>query len=207
MYWFDRDSTVKKILRTDFSEILTSVDNCWHADLSAGEGHKEAKKRVLAEGGAGVAKVIGISKLKTKYESYESKRQLCDSYDFFVADERIIPSLPKLLGKTFFKKKKQPVPVKLTGKDWAGQIRKACEATYMFYTGGSSLNIRVARSSQSEDQCVENIMEAIEGAATKVPGQWKGIKALYLKSTNSVALPIYQTLHDKHLDTGNANPS
>ena len=38
-------------------------------------------------------------------------------------------------GKSFFKKKKQPVPVRLVGKDWASQIRKACEATYLFWSG------------------------------------------------------------------------
>ena len=116
------------------------------------------------------AQVVGMSKLRTKYESHEAKRQLCNSYDLFAADERILPSLPKLLGesslllyslkaghlttqpdssrawgsvpiksiaagKSFFKKKKQPVPVRLTGKDWAGQIRKACGATYLFWSG------------------------------------------------------------------------
>ena len=39
-----------------------------------------------------------MSKLKTKYESHEAKRQLCNSYDMFAADERVLPSLPKLLG-------------------------------------------------------------------------------------------------------------
>lgn len=66
----------------------------------AGEGHKEAKKRVKREELSRVAKVVGLSKLKTKYESHESKRQLCAAYDLFVADERIIPSLPKLLGES-----------------------------------------------------------------------------------------------------------
>jgi hypothetical protein len=47
----------------------------------------------------GVAKVIGISKLRTKYESFESKRELCKLYDLFLADDRIIPSLPKLIGE------------------------------------------------------------------------------------------------------------
>ena len=45
-----------------------------------------------------VAQVVGLSKLRTKYESHEAKRQLCNSYDLFAADERILPSLPKLLG-------------------------------------------------------------------------------------------------------------
>jgi hypothetical protein len=47
----------------------------------------------------GVAKVIGLSKLRTKYESFESKRELCKLYDLFLADDRILPSLPKLIGE------------------------------------------------------------------------------------------------------------
>ena len=39
------------------------------------------------EKNGGVAKVIGISKLRTKYESHEAKRQLCKMYDIFLAGE------------------------------------------------------------------------------------------------------------------------
>lgn len=35
---------------------------------------------------------------RTKYESHESKRKLCNSYDIFLADERVLASLPKLIG-------------------------------------------------------------------------------------------------------------
>ena len=57
--------------------------------------------------------VLGISKLRNNYKAHEQKRKLCDSYDLFLADNRVIPILPKLIGKTFFSKKKQPVPVDL----------------------------------------------------------------------------------------------
>ena len=67
--------------------------------MAAGEGHKAAKKRVRQEKIAGVSKVIGISKLRTKFEPFEAKRTLCNSFDLFVADDRVIPSLPKLLGE------------------------------------------------------------------------------------------------------------
>ena len=164
--------------------------------------------------------MVGVSKLRTKYESHEAKRQLCNSYDMFAADERILPSLPKLLGtqaqagrkrmarrrrrrrsgrncmpvccwravsgpsphpfppagKAFFKKKKQPVPVRLTGKDWAAQIRKACEATYLFWSGGNSLTIKVARSSHSAQQCVDNALAAIDAAVQKCPRKWEGVQ-------------------------------
>lgn len=56
-------------------------------------------------------------------------------------------------GKTFFKKKKQPIPVDLTGKDWAGQVRKATEATYMHHTGGTCINIRWAAASYPLKVC------------------------------------------------------
>lgn len=66
--------------------------------IVAGEGHKAAKLRVKQQKVAGVAKVIGVSKLKGKYEPFEAKRQLCNSYDLFIADDRVVPSLPKLIG-------------------------------------------------------------------------------------------------------------
>ena len=39
---------------------------------------------------------------------------------------------------------------------------------------------------------MENVMAALEAAVEKLPGKWKGIKALYLKTAESVALPVYQ---------------
>lgn len=159
-----------------------------------GEGHTAAKKRVKETEGSKVAKVVGLSKLKTKYEAYESKRRLCDEYELFCADERVIPMLPKLLGKTFFKKKKQPIPVDLTKSDWSTQIKKACNATYMYPASGSSLSIRVAKSSFSTPQCAANVAAAIQSVAAHVPKKWSGVQALYLKTADSVSLPIYQTL-------------
>ncbi|KAJ2993792.1 hypothetical protein HDV02_002068 [Globomyces sp. JEL0801] len=53
-----------------------------------------------------IKKVIGISKLKSKFKPYEAKRQLNDSYDLFLVDEPVVEFLPKALGKSFFNKKK-----------------------------------------------------------------------------------------------------
>ncbi|KFM23516.1 Ribosomal L1 domain-containing protein 1 [Auxenochlorella protothecoides] len=144
--------------------------------LEGAEGHKASKKKVKEEQIAGVTKVVGLSKLRTKYESHEAKRKLCNSYDLFLADERVLGSLPKLIGKSFFKKKKQPVPVKLVGKDWSGHISKAVKATYFFWTGA----------------VVENVIAALKDALPHIPKQWNGVKALYMKTADSVALPIYQ---------------
>lgn len=64
-----------------------------------------------------IARVIGCSKLKEKYHSYESKRQLVSEYDIFLADDRIVTNLPVMLGKTFYTQgNKRPVPVSLQGR-------------------------------------------------------------------------------------------
>lgn len=61
-----------------------------------------------------VTRVIGVEKLRAKYNQYEAQRQLLSEHDVFLADERIISRLPKLLGKTFYRSTtKRPVPVLL----------------------------------------------------------------------------------------------
>ncbi|CAK4033482.1 ribosome biogenesis [Lecanosticta acicola] len=77
-----------------------------------------------------IGRVIGMEKLKSKYKSYESRRQLLGEYDVFLADDRVITYLPKVLGKVFYKGgSKRPVPVNLEGKkqnfdETAGEKRK-----------------------------------------------------------------------------------
>lgn len=162
---------------------------------TSGEGHKAAKKKVKAiEGTTGITKVIGISKLRTKYESHEAKRQLCNSYDLFLADDRVLPSLPKLVGKSFFKKKKQPIPVDLRKKDWVAQVKKACCCTYLIKSGGTCLNIKVGLTSFAPKEVVENVRAALEQAVKHIPKGWNNVQSLFLKTAESAALPVYQTL-------------
>ena len=163
-------------------------------DDKSGKGHKAAKKKLDTQANkAGIAKVVGTSKLRTKYESFEAKRNLCRQYDIFLADDRILPSLPKLLGKSFFKKKKQPVPVDLTGRDWKAQIDKARQCTTMFLSGGSCLSIKVARSSHEVRQVLANVLSVLQLVAEKVPKQWENVQAVFIKSADSVALPVFQS--------------
>ena len=49
-----------------------------------GRPYAEAKKHVAAMEKCGVAKVLGISKLRNNYKPHEAKRKLSDSYDLFV---------------------------------------------------------------------------------------------------------------------------
>lgn len=53
-----------------------------------------------------VSRVVGVTKLRGKFKPFEARRQLLADHGMFLADERIVPLLPKLLGKGWFDAKK-----------------------------------------------------------------------------------------------------
>ncbi|KAF9974988.1 hypothetical protein BGZ73_001481 [Actinomortierella ambigua] len=143
-----------------------------------------------------VHKVMGVSKLRDKYKPYEAKRQLCASYGLFLADARVIALLPKLLGKTFFLKKKQPIPVDMTRGDLKKEIARAIGSTYMHQTSGTCTAIKIGVTSQTPAEITANIETALPHIVDKIPKQWKNIQSIHLKTNDSVALPIYNSLPD-----------
>ncbi|PNH06723.1 Ribosomal L1 domain-containing protein 1 [Tetrabaena socialis] len=166
-------------------------------DAADGQGGKDAKKKLAKlEKNGGVAKVVDTTKLRTKYESHEAKRKLCKSFDLFLADDRVLPSLPKLIGKSFFKKKKQPIPIDLRKSNWAAEVKKACACTYLFKGSGTCINIKVARSSFTAQQVEDNIHAALCAGVQHMPKKWANVQGVFLKTADSVALPLFQTLPD-----------
>lgn len=67
---------------------------------------REYKDLLEAKGVKFVSKVIGISKLKGKFKPFEARRILLKEHGMFLADDRVIPLLPKLLGGKWFDAKK-----------------------------------------------------------------------------------------------------
>ena len=72
-----------------------------------------------------ITKIIGYSKLKARYHSFESRRQLLNDHDVFLADDRIILRLIETLGKTFYKSQgKRPIPIRIAGFDKDPETKK-----------------------------------------------------------------------------------
>ncbi|KAL2914636.1 proteasome-interacting protein cic1 [Polyrhizophydium stewartii] len=158
---------------------------------------REYKDLMQNNGVTRVSRVIGVSKLKAKFKPYEAKRQLRSSYKLFLADERVLPLLPPILGKTFFAKKKHPVPVDLTKKNVKAEIERAINATYLNFNKGACNSIKAGHLNLDLAQNVQNILDVVRGAAEKIPGKWNNIQAVHIKSSTSIALPVYNALpHD-----------
>jgi ribosome biogenesis protein UTP30 len=58
-----------------------------------------------------ISRVVGVEKLKGKFKPFEARRALLRENALFLADDRVIPLLPRLLGKIFFTAKKYVVRI------------------------------------------------------------------------------------------------
>ncbi|XP_002521676.2 ribosomal L1 domain-containing protein 1 [Ricinus communis] len=177
--------------QNDNTELCLIIDDRPKSGLT-----KDAAKKKIQNDNIPISKIIKISKLKSDYRPFEAKRKLCDSYDMFFADKRVVPLLPKMLGKQFFKKKKIPVGVDLKHKNWKEQIEKACGSGLLFMRSGTCSVVKIGRVSMGGEELVKNVMAAINGIAEIVPRKWGGIRSFHLKLLESLALPIYQALPD-----------
>ncbi|KAG4301706.1 hypothetical protein PCANB_001857 [Pneumocystis canis] len=154
-----------------------------------------------------ITKVIGVSKLYKKFKSYEQKRALRDSYDLFLADSKVIRLLPKLLGKTFYEKKRQPIPIDLsensTPEHLSKEVEKAYSSTYLHLSPGTCTSIKCGAICQTPEQISENIQIIINILVQKfIKNGWKGVRGFHIKTSESIALPIWlnENVFDPDID-------
>lgn len=54
--------------------------------------------------------------------------------------------------------------------------------------------VYIAKSNFTSEQIVENVISAMPKIIERIHGKWSNIASLSLKSTNSIALPFYNSL-------------
>ena len=160
-----------------------------------------------------IHRVIGIDKLKKKYKTYETRRQLLAEYDIFLADDRITDILSNVLGSSVYKKlkSKRPIPVALSvqsskdkdgkrpyvvkkPKDIAQEIENALRSTTVQMSVSRSASIRVANLSQTPKEIQENVEAAVNTLVGRfITNGWRNIDRFLIKGPSTVALPIWSS--------------
>lgn len=160
--------------------------------------------------------MIGVDKLKKKWKSFESKRQLLAEHDVFMVDDRVIKIVAEALGKTFYASKaKRPIPIRLTAgarvdKGKSGDTKKKTEnvigtpqgvakemenalnATYVSMSASANTSIKVGKLSMSPQQLQENIDAVVSNLVEKhIEHKWRNVRGLYIKGPTTKALPIW----------------
>lgn len=168
-----------------------------------------------------ITRVIGLKKLQERYKSFESRRQLLREHDVFLADDRIITRLPQILGKTFYKGSKKPVPVNLeaykprdengkrqkpekSGEDGkkrvvvaqsqqvAREIERTLCTAQVYLSPAATTSVRVGLASFTPQQLAENIEAVVGGLVEKfVTNKWRNVRAVHIKGPNTMALPVW----------------
>ena len=168
-----------------------------------------------------ISRVIGYSKLRTRYKDFESRRGLVAEHDIFLADDRIITRLPSTLGKIFYKgTTKRPIPIhicheeRLNGRRIKQDKRKVSKNERQAAIGspavvakeiqstintvpvslkpGTSVAVRVGNATFTPQHLAENV----EAVATGIIGKhvvkgWRNVKSIHIKSPTSAALPLW----------------
>lgn len=126
--------------------------------------------------------------------------------------------LPKILGKTFYKGSKKPVPVSLEpyrqsnaeGKrvvlkpateksktiapplQVAKEIEKTLGCALVHLSPSNNVSVRVGLSSFPPQQIADNVEAVVNGLAAKfIPKGWRNVRGVHVKGPNTMALPIW----------------
>jgi len=146
------------------------------------------------KGVKGITQVISLRELKVEYKQFEAKLQLCNKFDLFLADARIIRLLPQFLGKHFYKRKKLPLQIDLNSRDLAAEFQRCVSTTQlaMTHTGATSM-VNIGTSNHSSSQLIDNIKAVTDSLVTKYPGGWQNIRSIFL-NCGSNSLPLYASI-------------
>lgn len=158
----------------------------------------------------GFDRVMGYKKIRTEFKEYKRRRALLAEHDAFFCDDRILPMLPKLVGSTFSRARQTPVPVRITrvatdaktpaAKAAAGRALQAAlepvrDSTWIRSMGqGTTFSVRCGFPYFTPAQLVDNAAAIIARTAEVVPGGWRNVQAVFIKSTNSVPLQVHASL-------------
>lgn len=152
-----------------------------------------ALKKIEAEK-VPITAVIKVSKLKTELKKLEAEEGRRRHHEVYFAERRLMPMLPKLLGKEFVKKKKSPIAINLRSGNWKEQVERVCESALFFVGTGTCSVVKVAKLSMGRKEIAENVVAVMEGIAGSIPGGWKNVKLFHLKLLESLALPVYESV-------------
>ncbi|CAN6228713.1 unnamed protein product [Urochloa humidicola] len=94
-------------------------------------------------------------------------------------------------GKAAGAKRGVTVPVDLSDPAWAESARESARCVELRVEGGTCRAVRVGHGAMAREEAVENVVAAVEAAAACVPRKWRNVRALHVKSPESVALPLY----------------
>jgi len=86
------------------------------------------------------------------------------------------------------------VSISITQRSIEREIKKVLSSTFLFSNDGNTRTIRVGKMNQSDECIVENIVDGLQNAICKYLKGWKNVQSIQLRTIESIALPIFNSL-------------
>lgn len=135
-----------------------------------------------------IEQIITGSDLKSTYKQYEKRRELYSLNDIFLADDSLITTLPKLLGKVFYDSKKLPIPIKINKETFSiksviNQVNKISSSIVYSLPRSNNLSVNLGSIETINESVLKQVIEHFQN---------EELRSIFIKTNQSPALPLYE---------------
>lgn len=151
--------------------------------------HAEWKEKIRELDYPVEIKTYSVKKFGERFKETYNARQLIKDTRCFLADSRVSHVLNTKLTEEFYKKKKIPILVDLTGEDLAAPIDAALNSSPVILPKGNKFAAPVGKLSWEAANIAENACDVINGIFAKVGKE--NIATIHIRIPSSLTIPVY----------------
>ncbi len=159
-------------------------------ELPHGLSNKKRKICVIASGDLalrasrtdGIDKVFQRSDIEAIIGNKKIARKIAESYDFFLVESSLIGIVAKALGAALGGRGKRPIPIS-PGQDLTEIVSKYSKSIILNTRKNPEIKCIVGTENMIDKEIKENIEAVIKHLISKLEGETKNIKSIYIKLT------------------------
>ncbi|KAJ2904761.1 uncharacterized protein MKZ38_007269 [Zalerion maritima] len=142
-----------------------------------------------------VGRVVDYTHLKKKFRTFEAQRQLHSSHDIFLADDRIINRLPKVLGKTFYANTtKRPIPISISPRSGSSKTKNSSK--------GAAKGTGLRKQIQTSDASALSIRISHPGAIAREVTKALSCATVHLSASQNTSVRVgYASWDPAHISS------
>ena len=127
-------------------------------------------------------RVVGTEELDSMATDKRGSRKFINSFDFFLADTQIMPTVGKTLGQLLGPRGKMPTPVPFNApiESFIQRFRSSIKVRAR---GSLSMSCKIGDETMSEGDLAANAHAVINAVEKKLPSGDKNIKRVMIKTT------------------------
>lgn len=144
-----------------------------------------------------------FNQLKNEYPAFEMKRKLANTYEVFLVDGSICGNTFAVMGKSFSKQKKNPIPIQMGKSLEKRPLKDSIESAlkkvqYRQTASGDVTSIDFGNSSMSAADMTENLEALIKELKGQFPGGYENIRSINMTPVykTTITVPIYYNFKD-----------